>query len=135
MTRSKLGRHKVDDITTLIFYVKNIQTHNDAENNTFKLLKLKILNISIKNTIMEKFYKYIDAIHFSCLSFHSRLRRKKLKYQRGNQNPHIEEEQTTPDQKKIQKDKQRSTKYTYKTKDRVTRTLLTTGGKLSASEG
>jgi hypothetical protein len=30
VTRSKLGRHKVDDITTLIFYVKNIQIHNDA---------------------------------------------------------------------------------------------------------
>jgi hypothetical protein len=30
--------------------------------------------------------------------------------------------------KKIQKDKQRSTKHTYKTKDRVTRTPLKTGG-------
>ena len=30
--------------------------------------------------------------------------------------------------KKGQKDKQRSTKYTYKTKDRVTRTSLKTGG-------
>ena len=31
---------------------------------------------------------------------------------------------------KVQMDKQRSTKHTYKTKDRVTRTSLTTGGKL-----
>jgi hypothetical protein len=29
---------------------------------------------------------------------------------------------------KVQKDKQRSTKHTYKTKDRVTRTPLRTGG-------
>ena len=34
---------------------------------------------------------------------------------------------------KVQKDKQRSTKHTYKTKDRVTRTLLKTGGELMCS--
>ena len=46
----------------------------------------------------------------------------------GNQNPYIEEEQTTPCPKeKVQKDKQRSTKHTYKTKDRVTPTPLKTG--------
>ena len=40
--------------------------------------------------------------------------------QRGNQNPHIEEEQTTQwSKEKIQKDKRRSTKHKYKTKDRV----------------
>ena len=33
----------------------------------------------------------------------------------------------------VQKDKQRSTKHTYKTKDRVTRTLLKTGGELGCS--
>ena len=43
----------------------------------------------------------------------------------ANQKPYIEEEQTTQWQKeKVQKDKQRSTKHTYKTKDRVTRTPL-----------
>ena len=72
------------------------------------------------------------------------------KYQRGNQNPYIEEEQTTQWPKdrrtdntmakrtegqttqwpKEQKDKQRSTTHTYKTKDRLTRTPLKTGGKL-----
>jgi UTP-glucose-1-phosphate uridylyltransferase len=31
---------------------------------------------------------------------------------------------------KVQKDKQRSTKHTYRTKDRVTRTPLKTGGEL-----
>ena len=36
----------------------------------------------------------------------------------GNQNPYIEEEQTTQwTKEKVQKDKQRSTKHTYKTKD------------------
>ena len=37
------------------------------------------------------------------------------------------------EQKKPQKDKQRSTKHTYKTKDRVTRTPLKTGGELMCS--
>ena len=41
----------------------------------------------------------------------------------GNQNPYIEGEQTTQwPKEKLQKDKQRSTKHTHKTKDRVTRT-------------
>ena len=59
------------------------------------------------------------------------LIRRVWEYQRGNQNPYIEEEQTTQWQKEnVQKDKQRSTKHTYKTKDRVTRTPLKTGGEL-----
>ena len=52
----------------------------------------------------------------------------------GNQNPYIEEEHTTQwPREKVQKDKQRSTKHTYKTKDRVTRTPLKTGGELRCS--
>ena len=52
----------------------------------------------------------------------------------GNQNPYIEEEQTRQwPKEKVQKDKQRSTKHTYKTKDRVTRTTLKTGGELRCS--
>jgi len=50
------------------------------------------------------------------------------------QNPEIEEEQTTQWLKeKVQKDKRRSTKLTYKTKDRVTRTPLKTRGELWCS--
>ena len=50
-------------------------------------------------------------------------------YQRGNQNPLIEEEQKTQRLKqKVQTDKQRSTKQTHRTKDRVTRTPLKTKG-------
>jgi hypothetical protein len=57
-----------------------------------------------------------------------------LKIPKGNQNPHIEDEQTTQwPKEKIQKDKQRSTKHTNKTKDRVTRTPLKTGGELRCS--
>jgi hypothetical protein len=55
--------------------------------------------------------------------------RRVCRYQRGNQNPYIEEEKTTQWPKvKIQQDKQRSTKYTHKTKDRVKRTPLKTVG-------
>ena len=57
-----------------------------------------------------------------------------MKIPKGNQNPHIEDEQTTQwPKEKIQKDKQRSTKHTNKTKDRVTRTPLKTGGELRCS--
>jgi hypothetical protein len=43
----------------------------------------------------------------------------------GNQNPYNEEEQTTQwPKEKAQKDKQRTTKHTHKTKDRATRTPL-----------
>ena len=52
--------------------------------------------------------------------------RRVWRYQRGNQNLYIEEEQKTQwPKEKGQKDKQQSTKHTHKTKDRVTRTLLT----------
>jgi hypothetical protein len=62
------------------------------------------------------------------------LKRRVWRYQRGNQNPYIEEEQKTQwPKEKIQNDKQRSTKHTYKAKDRVTRTPLKTGGELRCS--
>ena len=58
------------------------------------------------------------------------------RYHRGNQNPYIEEEQTTQwPIEKGQKDKQRSPKHTYKTKDPVTRTPLKTGVNSGAPEG
>ena len=47
---------------------------------------------------------------------------KGLKIQKGNQNPYIEEQTTQLSKEKEQKDKQRSTKHTYKTKDRLMRT-------------
>jgi hypothetical protein len=64
------------------------------------------------------------------------LGKKSLKIPKGgNQNPYFEEEQTTQwPKEKVQKDKQRSTKHTHKTKDRLTRTQLKTGGELRCSE-
>jgi hypothetical protein len=53
------------------------------------------------------------------------------RYHRGNQNLYIEEEQTTQWPKGINNDLQN----THKTKDRVTRTPLKTGGEPSAPEG
>ena len=51
--------------------------------------------------------------------------RRVCRYQRGNQNLYIKEGQTTQCPKeKVQKDKQRYTKHTHKTKDRVTRIPL-----------
>jgi hypothetical protein len=58
-----------------------------------------------------------------------------LKIPRGNQNPHIEEVKTTQwPKEKVQKNKQRSTKHTHQTKDRVTRTPLKNGGELRCLE-
>ena len=51
----------------------------------------------------------------------------------GNQNPYIEEQTTQWSKENKQKDKPRSTKHTYKTKDRVTRTPLNTEGEPTCS--
>jgi hypothetical protein len=60
--------------------------------------------------------------------------RRVWRYQRGNQNPYIEEEQTTQwPNEQVEKDKQRSTTHTYTTKDRVTLTPRKTGGELMCS--
>ena len=77
------------------------------------------------------------------LLYHSNLKYSEIKnmatvrrvwrYQRGNQNPYIEEQITQWPKEKVQKDKQRSKKHTYKTKDRVTRTPQKTGGELRCS--
>ena len=54
-----------------------------------------------------------------------------MKIPKGQSESYIEEEQTTQwSKEKVQQDKQRSTKYTHKAKDRVTRTPLNTGGEL-----
>jgi hypothetical protein len=77
-----------------------------------------------------------EYTHFSNVdrSFPFYVGRRVWRYQKGNQNPSIEEEQTTQwPKEKVQKDKQRSTKHTYKTIDRVTRTPLKTGGELRCS--
>ena len=56
------------------------------------------------------------------------------RYQRGNQNSYIEEEQTIQwPKEKVQMDKQRFIKHTHKTNDRVTRTPLKPRGELRYS--
>ena len=55
--------------------------------------------------------------------------RRVWRYQRCNQNPYIAEEHTTQwSKEKAQKNKQRSTNHTHKTKDWVTQTSLKLGG-------
>ena len=62
--------------------------------------------------------------------------KKSLKIPKGsNQNPYIEEQTTQWPKEKVQKDKQRSTKHTYKTKDRVKQTPLKQGVNSGAPEG
>ena len=86
--------------------------------------KINKIRISIKNK---------NGWKYKCLCVYLYLKRV-WRYQRGNQNLYIEEEQTTQwPKEKVQKDKQRFTKHTYKTKDRVNRTPLKTGGELRCS--
>ena len=62
---------------------------------------------------------------YNCQIWTERWLKRVWRYQRGYQNPYFQEEQTTQWRtEKAQKDKQRSTKHTYKTKDRATRTSL-----------
>ena len=58
------------------------------------------------------------------------------RYHRVNQNLYIEEEQITQwIKEKKQKDKQRSTRHTHKSKDQLTLTPLKTGLNSGAPEG
>ena len=55
------------------------------------------------------------------------------RYQRGNHNPYIEGQITQWPKETVQKNKQRSTKHTHRTKDRVKRTQLKSGVDLRCS--
>jgi hypothetical protein len=57
------------------------------------------------------------------------------RYQRGNQNPYIKGQTTQWPKEKVQKAKQRSTKHTYRTKDRVTPTPIKPRVNSCAPEG
>ena len=81
---------------------------------------------SNKYTLMNQNYMLFNYFFSKWLSI-----RRIWRYQRGNQNQYIEEKQTTQwPKEKVQKNKQRSTKHTYKPKERVTRAQLKTGGEL-----
>ena len=82
--------------------------------------------------IQSRFLSSCNSI--KTFDFSTFYRRRVWRYQRGNQKTYIDEEQTTQwPKERAQKDKQWSTKHTYKIKDRVTRTPLKTGGKLRYS--
>jgi hypothetical protein len=62
--------------------------------------------------------------------------RRDCKYQRDNQNSYFEEKQTIQwPKEKVQKDKQRSTKHTHQTKDRIKRTHEKLGVNSGALKG
>jgi len=79
-----------------------------------KYLTTEVEECRINNELTIKGTKH----HFTiCKSYtHCKVKRRRFwKYQRGNQNPYIEEEQTIQRPKeKVQKDKQRSTIHTHK---------------------
>jgi hypothetical protein len=81
-------------------------------------------------------YPSLVSANTSCLLWHTK---RQYNVQRINQskfmlfNLYIEEQTTQWPKEKVQKDKQRSTIHTYKTKDRVTGTPLKTGGELRCS--
>ena len=65
---------------------------------------------------------------YTCIDYSRGPTKKILKIQRGNMNQYIEEQTTQWQKKYVQEDKQLYTKYTHKTKDRIKRTPLKTGG-------
>ena len=95
-------------------------------------IKLISFTMSGSYTYTTKFTKFFFSSNISSeLSIEIKIERRVWRYQKGNQRPYIEEEQTTQCAKeKVQKDKQRSTKHTHKTEDRVTRILLKPGGEV-----
>jgi len=105
-----------------------IITHNK------KFVSIRSIHRTIFFILSQQYFNInLNFLFFESPSHFLNIRRV-WRYQRSNQNPHIEEEQTTQwPKEKVQKDKQRSTKHTYKTKDRVTRTPLKTGGELRCS--
>jgi hypothetical protein len=78
---------------------------------------------------------FMFMICFALLPYRPVNGRRVWRYQRGNQNPYIEEKQQTTQwpKEKVEKDKQWFTKHTRKTKDRVTWTALRIEGELGCS--
>ena len=101
-------------------------------------MKINSCWIKISFVLILKVSKYWPMqllIHVVQCSGHVTLLRRVWRYQRGNQNPYIEEQTTQWRKEKVQKDKQRCTKHTYRTKDwgelwcsrRVCRSCSTSG--------
>jgi len=90
--------------------------------------------VSIYN-ILVLFWRCVFVLCFVVVFFINNICRGSSKIPKwGNQNPYIEDEQTTQwPKEKVQKDKQRTTKNTHKTKYGATPTLLKTGDELRCS--
>ena len=102
------------------------QTWGEKLQNCSKTLSYRIF----KETFI--FKQYFNIIgEKDCLA----VCKKSLKIPKGqSEYPYIEEEQTTQwREEKVQKEKQRSTKDIYKTKDRIIRTTLKTWVELRCS--
>ena len=91
---------------------------------TYKLWTLWLIKIDTVPNPSEWNLKLEIKLISKVTNIHLILKRV-WRYQRGNQNPYIEEEQTTQwPKEKVQRDKQRPTKHAYTIKDRVTRTSI-----------
>ena len=92
---------------------------------------------NMKTLIITQLYNVQQYEHTTSIAFWRcvvELVRRVWRYQWGSQNPWLKEEQTTQwPKEKEQKNKQRSTKHTHKTKDQVKRIPLTTGGEIRCS--
>ena len=110
----------------LLFETTEISTHPNStqqESNYIYLYTTKF-GTSMKIRLNRKFESTeFETMRVNCICDQSLLTRVG-RYQRGHQNSYIEEQTTHWPKEKGRKDKQRSTKHTHKTKDRITRTPL-----------
>ena len=133
----------------IIIQVEHILTHNsftiDIQNDSWL-----VINILTEQYLSFYNYHRVDTsssplgyhpptsqcfrtdMVYQYLQFLNHVRRV-WRYQKGNQNPYIKEQTAQWRTEKVQKDKQRSTKHTYKIKDRETRNPLKIGGELRCS--
>ena len=80
----------------------------------------------VRRYVVISYNQASNQVRLQSLYMCSGVTRRVWRYQRGNQNPSIEEEQTTQwPRENVQKDKQRSTKHTHTTKDQVTQHNIT----------
>jgi hypothetical protein len=117
----------------LIWSSKNFMFFDDQKSK-IAVTARKSFDVEPYVKMKKIFFRINQKFYWTQRYMNNPLLRRVWRYLRGNQNPYIEDEQTTQwPKEKVQKDKQRSTKHiykTYKTKDRVSRTPLKTGGEL-----
>ena len=128
------------DVISICFFIEMVKLleHKHFKISLYVLIYLNFLFVYFNTNSLKLWTTHIvlnivlDPITGDVMNIVTlQLTRRVWRYQRGNQNPYIEEEQTTQwPKEKVQQDKQLSIKHTYKTKDRVTRTPLKTGGEL-----